>query len=156
MKCEKCGKYEANYHYTSNINGRITEKHLCTKCAEETGENHDFFAETEKMFDEMFDGFFGRRTARFSPWGDFGLMPTMMSTLIPTMVLPRLEICYEEPEGKGKRAEKAEEDTTDPEMSKRRELNMLRRQMKKAAQEENYEKAAQLRDKIHEIEKTEG
>ena len=152
MKCEKCGKNEANFHYTSNINGNITERHLCAHCAGEEGTEHDFFHETEKMFDDMFSGFFGRRSA-LSPWGGFGMMPSLVSTMMPTMVLPRFEIRYEVPETTEKEQEKKEENA-DPEMSKRRELNMLRRQMKKAAAEENYEEAARLRDKIREMEKS--
>lgn len=31
MKCENCGKNEANFVYRSSINGRTEEYHLCQK-----------------------------------------------------------------------------------------------------------------------------
>lgn len=34
MKCENCGKNEVTFVYQSNVNGQITEKHLCAECAE--------------------------------------------------------------------------------------------------------------------------
>ena len=37
MKCENCGKNEVTFVYQSNINGKITEKHLCSECAEKLG-----------------------------------------------------------------------------------------------------------------------
>ena len=33
MKCDRCGKNEATFYYKSNINGRVTETHLCPDCA---------------------------------------------------------------------------------------------------------------------------
>ena len=32
MLCEQCGKREAVYHTTTNINGQLTETHLCAEC----------------------------------------------------------------------------------------------------------------------------
>ena len=37
MKCENCGKNEANFVYRSSINGRTEEHHLCRACAEKLG-----------------------------------------------------------------------------------------------------------------------
>ena len=37
MKCENCGKNEVTFVYQSNINGTVTEKHLCGHGAEELG-----------------------------------------------------------------------------------------------------------------------
>ena len=55
----------------------------------------------------------------------------------------------EEPCGCSKCEEKAE---VDPEIAKRREINALRHQMKMAARAEDFEKAAELRDKIRSLE----
>ena len=38
------------------------------------------------------------------------------------------------------------------EISKKRQLNALRMEMQKAVQEENFERAAELRDQIHSLE----
>ena len=49
MKCEHCGNEEVSFHYTSNINGNITEKHLCSQCAGKFGiDNLDFSGEEKK------------------------------------------------------------------------------------------------------------
>jgi protein arginine kinase activator len=45
--------------------------------------------------------------------------------------------------------------TPDAELSRRRELNALREQLKIAVEAEEFEKAAELRDKIREFEKKE-
>ena len=37
MKCDRCGKNEATFYYKSNINGRVTETHLCPDCARAMG-----------------------------------------------------------------------------------------------------------------------
>ena len=37
MKCERCGQREATFYYQSNINGKVTQVHLCPECAAELG-----------------------------------------------------------------------------------------------------------------------
>ena len=152
MKCEKCGKNEANYYYSSNINGNVTEKHLCSECAREF-ENSGDYMNTKNMFvdmENMFSGLFGRD--RFlSGWDDFGFR-------MPTMLLPRINIMLgAHPSATESAPASAPEvshsdQPVDPEMSRRRQLNELRNQMEAAAREENYEKAIELREKIKELE----
>jgi len=38
MLCERCKKNEANVHISKNINGKAAELHMCEKCARESGE----------------------------------------------------------------------------------------------------------------------
>ena len=147
MKCEKCGRNEANYHYTSNINGKVTKMDLCSECAQKLGIEDNLFADADKYFEDMFDSFFSRSLGRMlSPWSRFD-MP------IATMLLPRIEVRLENAEKE--ETENKEEPKLDPAMQKRRELNMLREQMKKAAENEEYEKAAEIRDKIRKMESEE-
>lgn len=150
MKCTNCGKNNASYHYRYNINGNITEAHLCPDCAAKMGENvemdmdkvfNDAFRDFDNMFDGFFGGFFGRRS--LNPFGSFGL---------PTMMMPRLAFApAKTEEAEEKPAEKRTE--VDAELSKRREVNELREQMRAAAEAEDYERAAEIRDKIKEMEK---
>lgn len=42
MKCENCGRNEANFVYRSSINGRTEEHHLCQACAEKLGYTRRF------------------------------------------------------------------------------------------------------------------
>ena len=106
MKCDRCGKEEVNFHYTSNINGNITEKHLCAQCAGELGISGltgfpGYFGgmpytglmgrrpvTPDSSFEEIFADLFGMRPLR-KMLGGFGMMfPTFV---IPTMglVMPR-------------------------------------------------------------------
>ena len=158
MKCEKCGKNEVSFHYSSNINGKITEKHLCSECAAEFEHSEDY-TNTMSMFDEMngmFNNMFGSIFERLSlpgAWDDFGFR-------MPTMVMPRINImlsghpAVEEHREKmsGKPEIKQAEQEVDEEMNKRRRLNELRAMMEKAAKQEDYEKAIELREQIKALE----
>lgn len=147
MKCEKCGKNIANVHYRKNINGAVTEQHLCSECAGEIDDEIGFFG--RDFLGDMFDDMFGR-----SLFSGFGLMPA----LIPAFMLPGYGVSF------GEKAEEspAEDTNSDkklsdekiiPEISKKREIKMLRAQLKTAIDEERYEDAAVIRDKIRELEK---
>ena len=54
MKCQKCGKNNANVSYTRIVNGEKTELHLCSDCAKEMNINVNL----SFGFDEMFSNFF--------------------------------------------------------------------------------------------------
>ena len=153
MKCDNCGKNIANVHYRTNYNGNITEKHLCSECAAKMGYDRDIFG--GEMFSDFFNSFTGRDLfSGIGRLGGFGMMPFV----IPTMMLPRLEIRYGAEEGetgeKAQTEEKTEETAgTDPELSRRRELNELRSKLEAAVREERFEDAIGLRDRIRELEK---
>ena len=123
MKCEKCGK-EATYHYRANVNGNISEMHLCADCAGEQGLLRAF---DRDPFESFWDDFFSPR---------FSLGGTMLRTL------PHLRAA-------SKPAVKAPE--ADPALAKRREKEALRFQLEEAVKQENYEKAIELRDKLREM-----
>jgi protein arginine kinase activator len=160
MKCDNCGKEEVNFHYTSNINGNITEKHLCSDCAVKLGvagaldfagkpaEQGTAQTTPDMTFEEAFRDLFGVQPSR-RMFGGFGMM-------FPTFVIPTVGLIVP---GAGSSAreevpEKTAEIKTevDDEMRKRRELNVMREQMRQAAEAEDFEKAAALRDSIRALE----
>ena len=47
-KCDNCGREEVNFHDTSNINGKVTEKHLCSECAAKLGYADDMCIDTDR------------------------------------------------------------------------------------------------------------
>ena len=55
MRCQKCNQREANTHIQKIINGKKTEYHLCEKCASEMG---DFSFSFGGDFDNFFGNFF--------------------------------------------------------------------------------------------------
>ena len=156
MKCDNCGREEVNFHYTSNINGKVTEKHLCSECAAKLGYADDMFIDTDRVFENMLSGFFGGRSL-LRPWGGFGLgLPTMT---MPRLRLPRVEIklddgscgCGGSCECEEHAEKKAAQPGTDAEAVRRRELNALNEQMRRYAQDEEFEKAAEIRDRIRKM-----
>lgn len=158
MKCQNCGKEESNFHYTSNINGNITETHLCADCAGKLGYSEKAPTRPEMSFEEIFGELFGGRPNRRMLSGYGMMFPTFV---IPTigMIVPtgEIETDTDEPEqdevsGEQRPSIAAE---IDEDMKKRREINVMREQMKKAAAAEDYEKAAALRDSIRTIESSE-
>lgn len=59
MKCQNCGRKEANVKYTQIINGVKKEMNLCKDCAKELGIgrelNFNMFYEFTKLFRRVFD-----------------------------------------------------------------------------------------------------
>jgi len=151
MKCQNCGKNEINFHCTSIINGCVSEAHLCSECAAKQG--HDFGLAFGAG--NFFDGFvpiFGA-PGRFFPM----TMPAMAA------VAP-FGFAWQPRFGGGETAGASECDSccgcdepcdgeagagVDAEMMERRELYM---QMRAAADSEDFEKAARLRDQIKGLE----
>ncbi len=160
MKCENCGNNEVNFNYRANISGKVTEKHLCSECAAKLGYTAPVYYGFNSMFDDFMSDFpmFGRRSV-FSPFSH--LMAPVMA--IPRMfMMPMIDVSVgdngDAPQAVDT-AETAEEKNAqtvkvkvDEKLAKKREINVLRREMNKAAREENYEKAIELRDKLRELE----
>ena len=77
MKCDRCGKNEATFHYKTNINGRVTEAHLCPDCARAMGYagpverrmsswfDDDWFDRPFRMLEPFFGGFGSRMLTEF-------------------------------------------------------------------------------------------
>ncbi len=157
MKCEKCGNNEANFHYESNVNGERTEYNLCTECAKAEGFGQMFNWSPRSMFNSFwsdpFESMFGGNPfgGFFSePFGGFGRL------MAPVMALPRVNIVIGDPgrstEISGENTDNIPEDAGE-EVKAKRELSSLKHQLKAAIKAEEFEKAAELRDKIREMEK---
>lgn len=151
MKCEHCGKNEVTFVYQSNINGEVTEKHLCGECAKELGYAKQFAQQRQRMVQDFFgrsllDDFlmpapsFMRRMNRMleDPFDDFFAdMPA----------LSHAPVRKEEP--KQEELVNAEEQDR---FARMRRKNAMRQEMKRAVREENFERAAELRDQLRAME----
>ena len=154
MKCQICGKNEVSFHYSTNVNGCVTDTHLCSECAERQGYNIGQLFDTRNIF----GGFFPI----------FGEQPVLPAVALPVfnfnspMTFRMKPMIAEEAscsESGGCECERGLGfDSTnagvlcaevDDEMKERRELRM---QMQLAARNEDFETAAKLRDRIKEIE----
>jgi len=150
MKCEKCNEREASFFYTATINGKTTQKHLCSRCAAEEGFDKAFDFGHEDFFDDFFTEPFGLPVSFFPRRSFFGsMMPAM------TMTLPRFFFAPAETEQAPATEESGSSIPKDAgeEIRKRRELSALKHQLKEAVRTEDFEKAIELRDKIREMEK---
>lgn len=162
MKCNKCGNNNATFHYRVNINGQISETHLCAECAKQAGFNEESFFGSgmfgnsffgNNMFGGgMFDSMFSDAYRSFFAPAGRGFFSDFDRFMMPVFAIPRLEMVVRSDEEAQKEKVTV---TPDAELSRRRELNALREQLKIAVEAEEFEKAAELRDKIREFEKKE-
>ena len=51
MLCQICGKSTATVHYTEVVNSKMTEIHVCQRCADEKGLKHSGPTQEPKKFD---------------------------------------------------------------------------------------------------------
>ena len=150
MKCENCGKNEVTFVYQSNINGQVTEKHLCSECAEKLGYTQKIAAHSQRMMQNFFGG--GFFDDFFSPMPSLmGRMNRMLEDPFDDFFsdMPALGAAKEEPQQKQDDLVGQEDQNW---FAYQRKMNALRMEMKKAVHQENFERAAQLRDQIRQLE----
>ena len=153
MKCENCGKNEVTFVYQSNINGQVTEKHLCSECAEKLGYTQKLAAHSQRMMQNFFGG--SLFDDFFTPFPSLlGRMNRMLESPFDDFFadMPALGAPAEAQQEARKPQETLLEQEEQNQISKTRQLNALRMEMQKAVREENFERAAELRDQIHGME----
>lgn len=151
MKCENCGKNEVTFVYQSNINGKVEEKHLCSECAEKLGYSQKIAAHSQRMMQNFFgNGFFDDF---FSP------MPSLMGRMSRMLEDPFDDFFSDMPAlgaAPSETQQKKQEDLVNQEEQSRfaymRQMNALKMEMKKAVHQENFERAAELRDQSKDLE----
>ena len=158
MKCEHCGKNEVTFVYQSNLNGKVTEKHLCGECAEQLGYLKQITAHSRRMQNFMNGEFFGRSLLDdfFAPVpGLMGRMNRMLESPFDDFFADMPALNFRGNETKETPQQKQEELVSPEEQagfSRERELNALRMEMKQAVEQEKFERAAELRDQIRTME----
>lgn len=171
MLCEICKKELANIYFTQIVNGVVTKLHLCESCAKKKGIGGISFP------DGMYLDFAGLALAEIlASLADFGTLPrkgkdrcincglsiqdlkqtgrfgcsecykTFRSSLIPI-----LKKIHGKTEHLGKVPLKS-----NIKLNFQRELLSLKKELQGAVTKEEYERAAQIRDKIRAIEKENG
>ena len=147
MRCDRCGKNEATFYYKSNINGKVTQVHLCPQCAEELGYPDSF--RSAGMTGGLFGDFFSRPFGMLEPF--FSGLGSRMLTEFPEPV---------DVLGQARESTPAQEDTGDllprdeqDALTRQRKRNALQTQLNLAVQEERFEEAAKLRDELKALEK---
>lgn len=160
MLCERCKKREATVHISSTVNGVKTEQRLCAECAEKE-KAYSLFSFGA---DNLFSGFFGDSVfaaPSVSEQKKCSLCGMTRRELAKTG-RPGCASCYEvfAPELEniirgihgnveyngalpGRHSENAE---------KRKKIEALKKEQQAAIAEQNYERAAELRDEIRAME----
>ena len=138
MKCQHCLAKEATFHYQSNINGQISEQHLCAACAQQV--HGPTFAAVGARSMDLFQNLFH---APFFGSAMFGV-PAMRQMPNAEAALPVA------PEPREASVPREVEDV----FKQRRVRNQLQAELGAAVAAEDYERAAELRDEIYRLEHT--
>lgn len=161
MLCDICHKKEATVHLTEIIDDQVTELHLCEECATKKGaqmEQHfeladllaglaDFGAKlTTKEEQALKCSNCGMSFADFKKTGRLGC--SVCYTAFRKNLLPLLKRIHGSTQHVGKSPVKAPK-----QVKKMTELQELKTKMERAIKLEQFEEAAELRDKIKALEK---
>lgn len=172
MLCEKCKKNQAVTHIRQNINGNLTEMHLCENCAAEiTGK---FENEYSKLFSDFG---FGIDSVLGSIFGQDFLSENLLSE--PEEKCPMCSAtlsqirksgnvgcshCYQTFRSQlmplisrihGKTAHNGKVPASvEGKISVKAQITELENQLKTAIDEQEFEKAAKLRDEINALKKS--
>ncbi len=167
MKCQKCGANNANTHVKTVINGEFREYDLCSDCAKKMGYTN-LFGDMQDEFSSFLGSFFGNalpaRTqatrcefcgstysdiAKSGHVGCAHCYETFGDELQPLIrrIHGNTTHC-----GKNSRIADKSKSEKSPEEVKQDKIKKLRAELDKAVKEQNFEYAAELRDKIKESE----
>lgn len=172
MKCQNCGEHDANFKYTEIVNGVKKEMSLCDICATKLG-----IADVHFNIPINFSSFFGDllneyEESTFMPLlnnpkqlkcADCGMTyDEFMNTgmfgcshcydAFSDKIEPVLKRLHGSTNYIGRKAVKTDMKIQDEVKTDDSEIVNLKQELKQAIKEENYEKAATLRDRIKELE----
>lgn len=165
MLCQHCKKNEATTHVKTMINGKYTEYRLCPECAHELGYDN-MFSDFNADFGGLLSSFFSnalpaisgaahckscgstlndiKRTGKV---GCADCYDTFFSELMPT-----IRSIHGNTEHKGKHPDAIEYTVNEEKTESTDKIAELKAELKQAIEDENFERAAQLRDEIKELE----
>ena len=168
MKCDSCGKENANVHMTSIVNGVKEEHHYCQQCANKKEQG------TGSMFSSMFDDTFfnnqffanvmypqstlgnsklsacpqcGMTISAFNHQGRLGCdkcYEAFQQHLVPLIKRIQGSTSYE-----GRLPQRGAED-----LKVEQTIKQLRNDLIQAVKQEQFERAAQIRDEIKSLEQS--
>lgn len=168
MLCQECQKKPATLHFTKIINGEKTEFHICEVCAREKGE---LIPGTTNGFSihNLLSGLLDFDPTNASPFGmkqqreirceECGLTYIQFSKLgrfgcssCHTYFAERLDPLLRRVHGNTVHVGKVPK-RTGGKIKYKREIELLKKEMQEHIEQEEFEKAAQIRDEIRSIEK---
>lgn len=169
MLCQHCNKNEATTHVKTMINGEYTEYWLCPECAREMGYG-SMFPDLSTDFGGLLSSFFSTALPARSGAARCKTCGSSLNDIKRTgkvgcadcydifynELMPTIRSIHGNTQHKGKRPNVIEytvnEDEADTKAKSADKLAALRAELKKAVEDENFERAAQLRDEIKGLE----
>lgn len=158
MKCESCNKKYATVHLTEIVGNVKKERHLCEECAQGVSTQIAKVPSPTEILTNLINQVApginelskivcpvcGLSYLEFRSHGRLGC--PMDYTVFRKGLIPLLEKMHSSSQHVGKVPSRAGK-----EMIKKNELMQLRNELNKSIEKEDYERAAELRDKIYEL-----
>ncbi len=164
MLCQNCGKNEATTHIKRVVNGETAESHLCVSCAEHLGYG-DMFSGFGFNLDGFFGGLLGESLSlpvagreEKCPKCGYTFSDIAKSGRIGCAdcyrkfydkLLPSLQRIHGKIKHTGKQAMVPIDVKSEPKINP---VAKMKEDLQKAIEEQNFEQAAVLRDRIKEME----
>ena len=162
MKCDKCHKNEATIHYTEIVHNQMIKMNLCEECAKTKGVG----VQSPFSISDLLSGLAqidaqesecaepvckccGLEFSGFRKTGTLGCSECYEAFKEPLKSL--LKTIHKNVQHKGKKFKKASTDKS-KQYDPKEEILQLKAELKKSVETENYERAAELRDNIKELE----
>lgn len=167
MLCEECGKHPAAVHISKVINGVKSESHLCHECAQSQGQL-SFISEPTFTFHNLLAGLFepgkelkGTKVAKTKSrcsncgltFADFRRLGHLGCDQCYDTFQVELEHLIRRIHGSTTHTGKVPTGRRRSVAFKERELEKMRESLHEAVVNEEYEKAAELRDSIRRLER---
>lgn len=163
MKCQKCGNNNANTHVKTIVNGEITEYELCSDCAKKMG-YINVFGDMESEFSNFLGSFFGNALPARTQATHCDFCGSTYSDIVKTgqvgcancyevfesLLLPSIRRIHGNTTHCGKNSKLIEKKVAKKQVEKteKERVQELNIELEKAIKEQNFEYAAELRDKI--------
>lgn len=166
MKCQKCGSNNANTHIKTVINGEFIEYDLCSECAKKMGYTN-IFGNMEDEFSSLLGSFFGNAIPARTQAARCEFCGSTYSDITKSghvgcakcyevfgdLLMPSIRRIHGNTTHCGKNSELYKDNSKkSPELTKEEKIKQLKAELDKAVAEQNFEHAAELRDKIKETE----
>ena len=158
MKCETCKKKHATVHLTELSGNEKRERHLCEDCAHNVTSHFAKMPSPTDILTSLINQVapeIGEMSKNVCPvcgisyleFRSHGYLGCPMDyTIFQKSIVPLLERMHSSSQHVGKVPPNAGKDVV-----KKNEIMQLRRELDKAVKKEEYEKAAEIRDRIYEL-----
>lgn len=148
MMCQNCGRNNANVMYESVINGDRTTLHLCDECASRMNLGIDFDFGINDIFSNFFEDFGGLRMLTMPDLmgRERYALPSFTNLKTKNNSLDEFDEILE----RNRQKKNIKKEVKVKELSK---VEKLKAELSECIKNEEYEKAATLRDEIKKLEK---